>query len=767
MAKKKHIKETLRYKKQQQKVHSPASRLQEAQQAFQNGNLTQALSFAEAALRAANDPPTRNKLQTLLAETRLRLAAASLQPAERLDHLDQALAAAPDQTRLHYQRALTCWRMGNVAQAVAELEFVARHEPGRPGLVFLRQLGQAASGEPWRKDGLSAAETNTLQLLQRLRQGAAADQVAAAFDGKPLLGNQGKVWALLLDMLANVKSAPLARWQALMSNPDGTQPNPLLSYYQGVATLRKGDVGAAQGSWQQAAQTIATPWLVENLLRLRRDLAAQWAQNERWQEIADLYAATCQAMPGATIDAVLAETAGIAYFHLGHAAAQANQWRAAVDHWRVADALIKSRHLSQNLALAEEALGNWAQAGEGWRETVRRRPRKADHPDYLTDAQVATLWQRAAKCYKQVEEIEEEITCLKNAVKYAPDDMELRTNLADTQLQAEHVDAAENELQRILESAPQHVPALMRLGMLFSGRYDRDPMPIWQRVLAVDPHNADARQALAVLYLQIATDQFEYMRHFGYKARFTPKKTIEVLETGLKELPDHPLLLIGLGKTYYEQKKKDKARTYYQKAQHAAPKDIKIADVVLHELLHVDGGALVKEIVPQVRQINGLRPTFWIEQGDKVLQCKLGDNWAEFYWNEALSMTGKLRGEDSPAATLVRIFDAAYEHDATDLARVYEQRLRKEHPASGAVEYIEAQTAYKANPKKTAPVLALLRKAQSNAAKAGEPTIAELAEGMTEFIKNPPPFGGGLGNIFAELFGEMDEEKLDAFRRFL
>jgi len=767
MPKKRRGQATLSHKKQQQKAHSPAARLQAAQQAFQAGNLPQALSLAEAALRAVNDPPTHSKLQAFLTETHYRLAAASLQPAERLHHLDKALAAASDQSRLHYQRALTCWRMGHVAQAAAELEFVAQQEPKRPGLLFLRQLGRVATGESGLSNGLSPAEANTLQLLQRLRQGEAGEKLLAAFDAKPLLGDQAEGWTLLLKMLDNAKSAPSVGWQALTQPTNGAPPNPIFDYYQGVAALRKGDVASAQAHWQQAACTLATPWLSENLLLLRRDLASQWAQSERWQAIADLYAATRQEIGDATMDTVLAETAGIAYFHLGYAAAQTSQWPVALDHWRAADALIKSRHLSQNLALAEEALGNWVQAGEAWRETVRRRPRKADHPDYLTDAQVATLWQRAAKCYKQVEEIEEEITCLKNAVKYAPDDMELRTNLADTQLQAEHVDAAENELQRILESAPQHVPALMRLGMLFSGRYDRDPMPIWQRVLAVDPHNADARQALAVLYLQIATDEFEYMRHFGYKARFTPKKSIEMLETGLKELPNHPLLLIGLGKTYYEQKKKDKARSYYQQAQRAAPKDVKIADVVLHELLHVDGGDLVKEIVPQVRHISGLRPGFWVDQGEKVLQCKLGDDWAEFFWNEALAMTDKLRGEDSPAATLVRMFDVAYEHEAPALARRYEQQLRKDHASSGAVEYIEAQAAYKANPKKTAPILALLRKAQANASKAGEPAIAELAEGMTQFIKNPPLFGRGLGNIFAELFGELDEEKLDAFRRFL
>ena len=757
MAKAKLKKAKLAQKQAQQKAYRPGARLQEAQQAFNSGNLAQALTLAEAALRAANDPSTQKSTQALLVELYFRQAAAGTVPAERLNYLNKALEQVPDQTRLHYHRALTRWRMGNTQQAVAELAFVARQEPKRPSLPFLGQLGRVATGEAWHADGLSPAEANTLHLLARLHAGEPADQIAATVADKPLLGTKPDLWTLLLHMLVNPKSAPLGGLQAAAQSEVGTTPNPVLSYYQGVAALRKGDVGDAQTFWRQAAQRLATTWVGENLLLWRRDLAAQWAQDGRWQEIIQLYAATKKEVTADALDAVLVETAGIAYYHLGYAAAQANEWPLAVQHWRAADGLIKSRQLSQNVALAEEALGNWGEAAEAWREMVRRRPRKADHPDYLTDVQVAMIWQRAAKCYQEAENSVEEISCLKNAIKYAPEDLALRIILVDVLLQDDRDEAAENELDRILAGAPAHVPALMRLGLLYDQRYDRDPMPIWQRVLAVEPANADARQALAMQYVQIANDEFEYRRHYGDRSRLTAKKTIEILQTGLKELPDHPLLLLGLGESYKEQRKNDKARTYYQQAAQAAPRDVKMLDLVLHELLHVDGGAIVKELTPQVRQISGLRPGFWVDQGERVLQCKLGVSWAEFFWQEASAVAATMSGEDSPAITLVNMFDAAYKHEQIDLARTIEQKLRKNYPASGGAEYIEAQYARKATPDKTGPALALLRKAKANATKAGEPAIVELAEGFEQFIKRPPSGFGrrGLQDMFAELFGNL------------
>ena len=199
-----------------------------------------------------------------------------------------------------------------------------------------------------------------------------------------------------------------------------------------------------------------------------------------------------------------------------------------------------------------------------------------------------------------------------------------------------------------------------------------------------------------------------------------------------------------------------------------------IMDTVLHELLHADGGAQVRELTPQVRAITGLRPGFWVEQGEQVLQCELGATWAQFFWDQAVEAAQPMRGEDSPAATMLEIYDKAMEHNDEKLAGHYTARLRKEYPASGAVEFIEATQLFAKNPKKTAPVFSLLHKAKANAQKAGEPQIAQIAEFLERSIKYPrmPSMFGGR-NPLLELFGNMDiddldideDDLLDAFRR--
>jgi hypothetical protein len=117
------------------------------------------------------------------------------------------------------------------------------------------------------------------------------------------------------------------------------------------------------------------------------------------------------------------------------------------------------------------------------------------------------------------------------------------------------------------------------------------------------------------------------------------------------------------------------------------------------------------------------------------------------------------------ADTLATIFDAAYHNDQIASAHKYEQQLRTNYATSGAVEYIEAQYAYKANPDQTSKVLALLRKARSNASKAGEAGLLESIEAFEQFIKQPPAFNKNLQEMFAELFGDFDKGELDAFRR--
>lgn len=760
MAKQRNQRKKIAAKRAQQKASRPAARLQEAEAALQVNDLTKALIAASAAQRAGNDGQTQQRAGELVVEIYFRQAATK-PPWERLVLLDQAIQQAPHQARLHYYRGLTLWRMGQIEAATKALRAAAENDQKHPDLPFLRELGKVAAGQPFNPQGFSPAQRNTLTLLAQVQAGKVDAKSVA---GQELLGS-AELWALLLQLSSSNSSVPVATFESVLANNPTLAGNPILHYAQGLLALRGGDSLAAQAVWSDLAEHLATPWLVDNLRLSRRERAAALAQAADWQAVVALYEQARLDTKPDEMDGAFGEIAGHAYFQLGFDAAQGAQWPIAYGYFQAADALIKSRLLSQNLALAAEACEDWGQAATAWREMVRRRPRKTDHPDYLTDTQVAAIWQRAAHCYLRLTDSEEAITCLKNAVKYAPADLKVRLDLVQLLMSEDRIDAAENEIDRILEQDADYVPALVRKGYLSTNRWDRDAMPIWKRVLTLEPTNEDARQALAQLYISITEDLFLFERYYGSRKRLDHKMAIQILQDGLAAVPRHPQLLLALGRRYQANGDKVAARTHFHQAIQLAPTDVQVVGVALHELLHVDGGDLVRELTSQARKIQGLRPAFWVSQGAQVLHCALGDEWAEFFWQIALELAQLMRGEDSPVAVLLLIWSAADAEEAATLAARYAQQIRSQHPKSGAPEYIDAVQKFTANQEKLGPVRAALNKAKANATKAGEVGVVKLAEAFEERISFQglfSIFGGGPGlrggsfNPFAALFGDAD-----------
>ena len=754
-------------KRAQQKASRPAIRLQEAEAALHANDLTKALIAASAAQRAGNDGQTQQRATELVVEIYFRQAATK-PPWERLVLLDQAIQQAPHQARLHYHRGLTLWRMGQIDAATKALRAAAENDRQHPDLPFLHELGKVATGQPFNPQGFSPAECNTLTLLAQV-QGGKADAKSVA--DQELLG-EAEFWALLLQLSGSNSSVPVATFESVLANHPTLAGNPILHYAQGLLALRKGDSLAAQDVWSDLAERLATPWLVDNLRLSRRERATTLAQAADWQGVVALYEQARLDTKPDEMDGPFSEIAGHAYFQLGFNAAQAAQWPIAYGYFQAADALLKSRLLSQNLALAAEACEDWGQAATAWREMVRRRPRKTDHPDYLTDTQVAAIWQRAAHCYLRLTDSEEAITCLKNAVKYAPADLKARLDLVQLLMSEDRIDAAENEIDRILEQDGDYVPALVRKGFLSTNRWERDPMPIWKRVLTLEPTNEDARQALAQLYISIAEEPFLFQRYYSAHKRLDHKMAIQILQDGLAAVPRQPQLLLALGRRYQANSDKVAARTHFHQAIQLAPTDVQIIGVALHELLHVDGGDLVRELMPKARKIQGLRPAFWVSQGAQVLHCKLGDEWAEFFWQIAIELAQPMRGEDSPVAVLLLIWSAADAEASATLAARYAQQISSQHPKSGAPEYIDAVQKFTANQEKLGPVRAALNKAKANATKAGEVGVVRLAEAFEERISfqglfslfggGPRVRGGGF-NPFAALFGDadLDDDEFD------
>ena len=761
MAKRRKRRKRIAQKRAYQKKMRPVKRLETARQALRSGDFPRAIGLATAALAAANDPDTRDAARRLAVEAYFRKAAATADPQRRLHYLDEALEAAAGETTLyaikvHYHRGVLLLRLGQAQEALDEFEFVAAHRPERPHLTIMIQLARLASGQSWEREGLAPEEQDWLHLLEGVIQGRDLDELLADLPLMMIPDEIQGVLRLLLQMYVNPSSAPVTRLSTAVERAAALTSSPILPYYVGVAAARRGDVETARLAWREAAaRGLATSWFLHNRAALARIQAVELAKAEEWEAVLELVKSDRLA---GFDDKVLNEAIGLAHFHLGYEAASDQQWATAVRHLRAANEILSDRRLVQDLALVEMALQNWVPAADAWREMVRRRPRKQDHPDYLTDEQVAAIWRQAGDCYLGADLTEDAITCVKTAVKYAPDDLELRIHLVNLYIYDHRLEAAANELDRILEIDPDHVPALIRLGAIYTRTWGRDPGPIWRRILAIDPDNKDAREALARHYI----DRMQWIEATGWTDRLrkrAEKEKIALLKEGLEIVPGHPLLLIEMGRLHIKIRQYKQAQAYLRQAWEAAPRDVNVVGEVLHELLHAKGGEIVKEMLPQVREIPGLLASFWVDQGAMALECDLGDQWATLFFDEAVALAALRRGDDTPAAILLQIFTACLDEEKRALADRYAAIIRTEVPDSGAVEYVEAAAVMLDSPSDRSKALRLFRKAQRRAEKANEPEIVELAEGAEDILS-------GRVNPLLEMLGSLSpDEVMDFFAR--
>jgi len=745
--------------------------VQEAVVAFKRGDVEKALALATSALTAANDAATCAAAQPIVIEAHFRAAATTTDLRARLEHLDTALQLAPDETRLHYHRAITLWGLGRMAEALPELAALQAQPGHRAEVAFLYQLACAVTDQPWSEPSLSVAEANTVRMLQGLVQGTDISTLLGQIEHATLLGNQPELWQTLLSMKEKPKSAPVARLHAIAAGIAPPGARAIVQDYLGVGALRKGDVETAQSAWRMAAEAGMTAVrFTENHQQMLRVQAHALGQEGYWHEVVTLlHTQSATETPAAVLQELLA----VAHMHLGYDAAQASDWHTAARHWQDAVTRSASRQLFQNLALAREALGQWRPAADAWREMLRRRPRKQDHPDALTDAQMAILWRHVAECYEHVEETSAVLTCLKNAVKYAPTDVEVRVQLADVSQQMGWTEAAEKELERVLAINAQHIPALLRLGALYADRRDHDPLPLWRRVLAIEPQHAEAREVLAQFYVEKVQEEAPQYGWFDRLRRRATKEKIALLQEGLRELPDHPLLLIEMGELYATMKKIKEARASFVQAWEAAPQKPSVVAAAIHSLLHAGGGDSVTRLLPTVRQIPGLLAMFWVDLMRQILQCKLGQEWVEVFGEEALSLAEQGQHGETRAYVLVQLFEAAHNAKAPEIAARYAAWFRAEHPHSGGVEFTEAFHAHQRHDCSRA--LRLLQQAQRLARHAHETGIATLAEQVAGPLQTParslfellsPPGGRGTRrgrNLVDEL---LDEEDRGAFQRF-
>jgi tetratricopeptide (TPR) repeat protein len=168
------------------------------------------------------------------------------------------------------------------------------------------------------------------------------------------------------------------------------------------------------------------------------------------------------------------------------------------------------------------------------------------------------------------------------AARLEPENITFQKNLADFYfVELNRVEEAMAMYVKILEANPQDVETLLTAGHISVAlqRFD-DARDIYNRVLEIEPWNADARQFLEALDTQgagpanakTAEDMYQEIEPLVNSNQ--PDAAIEVLEKLLASYPDFALACNDLGVLYYNQGDKVKAQSYYEDAARLQPDNI-------------------------------------------------------------------------------------------------------------------------------------------------------------------------------------------------
>jgi tetratricopeptide (TPR) repeat protein len=554
-------------KQYQQKQQKPAALIPQGLNAFRQADYDAAIKAWEQAKGKPNTPGT---LPAALAEAYFRRAVTA--PLPRLADLQQATKLNPTDPRYRYHLALAHHRQGELDQAEPLYRRLLAESPpferaAAPLAQLLIEQKKAVVKEPvWEQ--LKPEIQAQLAAAEALVKGKANSTLRQLAEEslEPL-------WAGLLALALDDTPAARQHLQTTLAHPNSLHPlaRSVARYYLGIIVAANGQPEAALEHWRAAqSDGLDSRPLKENLAILAYEQAiAAWqsGQPERAVELLQ---------PGQSNDNHLRQFREQLNWELGYAAAQKGEWPRAVAFWEAAEKSGNdSRRLIYNLALAYQHAERFREAAEYWRTLLRRRPRKANHPEALTDRQVARIWQNVAENYSKAGDYDEAVTTYKNAVKWAPDNIDLRLKLVEAYQTEGRWQAAENELHRILEKEPDHVPALTLLAESYSeGYYPDQARRLWHRILELEPQNPVARQQLAHSYER----QGYNMGMWGHL-----KRAIEIYQEGLKYVPDSQRLLVMIGGTYAEMKKLKQARQYLEQARAINPNDLQ----TLHTIFRI------------------------------------------------------------------------------------------------------------------------------------------------------------------------------------
>ncbi len=571
-----------------------------------------------------------------------------------LSDLNQAAELQPDDPRCVYHLGLVTHSQGYLDEAIRHYRTV-RQKGGKlarraayPLALALLQRGEDPAQTPvW--DALNDEERLMLGEVDAFRR-----RPYTLPDDAPLL------WRGIAALDADDEERARAAFESVVERAVNPVQCQIAHYYQGVLAARHEDWEGALRAWNAArAAGLAMERLEENLQEGYHRLAEERLEDG---DVEGACLAGEEALRHGPSYPSLEALVSQAHQRLAHQEVSEGHWAEARKHWEAADAVEGgSFRLAYNLALAHEWSEDFLAAGERWREALRRRPHSDDHPDALTDEQVARLWQRAARAYTKAGEYDEAVQVYRNAVKWNPDRLDARLALSEALLLNDQAQAAENELMRVLDRDPDNIPALLRLGEVAyaSGPWwRRNPAYYWKRVLTLDPDNAIARQMLVDFY----QDRAENTLRWGNYVR-----AIDMYHAALSYWPGNARVLAALGALYVRLRMYDEAQPHIEQALENTSDDLMVYDEIIRAWFDVGEPDEAWRVMRQAEAaVETIPYEFYVSQASYCID----------YVDDVVLPWLERAEEKAPpgAPVLVMIGEMALMNDAFDLAREYLRR---------------------------------------------------------------------------------------------
>ncbi len=530
---------------------------------FQQGNYNQAIDTWE---RARQKEPQQIP-SAALAEAYFRRGLKN--QATRASDLEKAVALQPQDATYQYHLALLYHRQGKLSEAVSAYERVQKASStwqkrvAYPLALAYQQRGQNVQKLPIWSD-LSGDEQAMLATAQALQRRA------------DLPATDSPLWQGIGALLNNHSSEAISHLKQASQQPNNEG---ISHFYLGLIAARDEEWEAAVRHWSAARATgFRSPTIEANLGELYHRLAeARWQQ----QETAAALAAAVEANQFKQDDKQLAGLIAHLYQQTGYQAASNGDWETALANWELAEEEAGNNfRLACNLALAYEQDEDWEMAAELWRKALRHRPRRDDHPDAVSEGEIARLWLRSAYAYHKIEAYEEAVQVFKHAVKWQPDNLDIRLGLVTALLNNGQVQAALNELERILDKDPENVAALIRMGEVLQegGYYWGAAVPFWERALRLEPDNETARQYMAEHYINEAERWLEWQNNYAY--------ALERYEKAYFYQPQNGRVLVSLGFCHLMLGNRAKGHSYMDEALRLHPTDLEIyKDIIINWLI--------------------------------------------------------------------------------------------------------------------------------------------------------------------------------------